>query len=352
MRYPKALREQGTIGVTAPSFGCVTEPYKSAFVNAQRQLAQRGFSVKVGETCGLAEGIGISSTPQRCARELTQFMTDPACDVVLSAGGGEMMCEVISRMDFDALAAADPKWFMGFSDNTNMTYLLATACDTASVYGPNAPAFGMKPWHPVLDQALELLMGTRDRVTGFDLWEKEGLKDEQHPLEPYHLTEPKILHRLDAENGQVVECGMQDEPVRFHGRMLGGCLDCLANLAGTRWDYTAEFMERYPGEKVVWFLEACDYNPMDIRRAIWRLGQTGWFDHTAGFLIGRPGCYGVNWFGLDHYHAFTDLLQEYQVPVILDVDLGHLPPSMPILCGATGHVEIRDAQISVTYEKN
>ena len=179
MRYPKALREQGTIGVTAPSFGCVTEPYKSAFVSAQRQLAQRGFSVKVGETCGLAEGIGISSTPQRCARELTQFMTDPACDVVLSAGGGEMMCEVISRMDFDALAAADPKWFMGFSDNTNMTYLLATACDTASVYGPNAPAFGMKPWHPVLDQALELLMGTRDRVTGFDLWEKEGRRTDR-----------------------------------------------------------------------------------------------------------------------------------------------------------------------------
>ena len=28
-------------------------------------------------------------------------------------------------------------------------------------------------------------------------------------------------------------------------RMIGGCLDCLLNIVGTRYDKTAEFVERY-----------------------------------------------------------------------------------------------------------
>ena len=31
MKYPKFLPEKGTIGFVAPSFGCNTEPYKTAF---------------------------------------------------------------------------------------------------------------------------------------------------------------------------------------------------------------------------------------------------------------------------------------------------------------------------------
>ena len=71
-------------------------------------------------------------------------------DCLISCGGGELMCEILPYMDFDRLAKADPKWYMGYSDNTNMTYLLATLADTASIYGPCAGAFGMELWHPAI----------------------------------------------------------------------------------------------------------------------------------------------------------------------------------------------------------
>ena len=48
---------------------------------------------------------------------------------------------------------------MGYSDNTNLNFLLPTLCDTAAIYGPNAPAFGMEPWHPALFDASYLLCG-------------------------------------------------------------------------------------------------------------------------------------------------------------------------------------------------
>ena len=38
MRYPKNLQKGGIIGFVAPSFGCATEPYKSAFLNAQKKF--------------------------------------------------------------------------------------------------------------------------------------------------------------------------------------------------------------------------------------------------------------------------------------------------------------------------
>ncbi len=38
MRYPKFLPEKGTIGFVAPSFGCATEPYYTAFLNAQKNF--------------------------------------------------------------------------------------------------------------------------------------------------------------------------------------------------------------------------------------------------------------------------------------------------------------------------
>lgn len=38
MRYPEFLKDGGTVGFIAPSYGCNMEPYKSAFANAQKKL--------------------------------------------------------------------------------------------------------------------------------------------------------------------------------------------------------------------------------------------------------------------------------------------------------------------------
>ena len=43
MRYPKNLPEGGTIGLLAPSFGCATEPYFSAFQNALKKWKVLGY---------------------------------------------------------------------------------------------------------------------------------------------------------------------------------------------------------------------------------------------------------------------------------------------------------------------
>ena len=147
MRIPEFLKENGTIGFVAPSYGCNIEPYKSAFDHAQDILKQRGYRLLSGPNCYEGKGIGISNEPKLCGAELNDFFAKKDVDVILSCGGGELMCEVLDHVAFEQIASEEPKWYMGFSDNTNMTFLLTTLCDTASVYGPCAPAFGMDPWY-------------------------------------------------------------------------------------------------------------------------------------------------------------------------------------------------------------
>ena len=328
MRFPEFLKENGTIGFVAPSFGCNIEPYRTAFDHAQEKFKALGHTLVLGPNCYEGKGIGISNTPAACGKELTEGYLSSDSDVLISCGGGELMCEILDYVDFEQIKAAKPKWYMGYSDNTNMTFLLATLCDTASIYGPCAAAFGMEPWHASIRDAYQVLTGKLSELEGYPLWEKESLKDEEHPLEPINATEPRKIRCFPAAKKSA-----------FSGRLIGGCMDCLVNLLGTCYDNVEAFNERYREEGIVWFLEACDLNVMGIRRAIWQMKHAGWFSHVKGFLIGRPLCHGQELLGLDQYRAVTDLLQEYDVPVLMDLDIGHIAPMMPLICGS--HVDVR-----------
>jgi muramoyltetrapeptide carboxypeptidase LdcA involved in peptidoglycan recycling len=371
MRYPDFLQTNGTIGFVAPSFGCATEPYKTAFLHAQELWKKEGYKLELGPNCYAQEGVGISNTPEKCGRELTEWYCHDTNDCLISCGGGELMCEILDYVDFDAIQKAAPKWYMGFSDNTNMTFLLTTLCDTASIYGPCAASFGMEPRHCAVDDAMSLLRGKKLTMTGYDMWERESLKDEENPLQSYNLTElSKITYVMPdgrtniegfmrqgisgAEDGQTAlkQIDSVNKPeISFSGRLLGGCMDCLVNLTGTQYDNVGAFVEKYKDDGILWFLEACDLNLMSIRRAMWQMDHAGWFKHCSGFLIGRPRIgMGEDEFGINRYEAAYEMLRKYNVPVIMDVDIGHLPPMMPLICGSIGHVKSDGETYSVTME--
>ncbi|MCM1048551.1 MAG: LD-carboxypeptidase [Clostridiales bacterium] len=338
MRYPDFLRENGTIGFVAPSFGCATEPYKTGFMHAQENWKAAGYNLQFGPNCYVAKGIGISNTPDECGKELQEYYCSDENDCIISCGGGELMCETLDYVDFDKIKAAAPKWYMGYSDNTNMTFLLTTLCDTAAIYGPCAAEFGMEPWHSSLQDAMDVLTGKSLSFKGYDKWEKEPLKDEDNPLAPYNATEPSVIRKFP------------DETLDFTGRLVGGCMDCLVNLLGTKYDKVCDFTKRYKDDGILWFLESCDLNVMSIRRAMWQMENAGWFENCSGFLIGRPLCYGEEMMGLDQYKAVYDVIKKYNVPIVMDVDIGHLSPMMPIVCGSMARVHAEGNQYSVQME--
>ena len=397
MRYPKPLRKGGTIGFIAPSFGCAIEPYDSRFKNALKIFKEMGYKTYLGPNCYEASGIGISNTPEKCGNELNSVMIEKdfldsseydKSDVIITCGGGELMVEVVPFIDFDAIKRSKPKWYMGYSDNTNYTFLSNILADTAAIYGPCAPAFGREPWHESVGDAFKLICGEIDEVSGYGLWEKDeaavetsqesekendqeiNQKTEQEeitepdPLEPYNVnTKTELKYLLPNSGNEITDNKTEDKTenveilsgnnpeirAEFSGRLLGGCVDILTLLCGTRYDKVDEFLERYKDDGIVWFLECCDLDPLSMRRAFWQLRGAGWFRTAKGFLIGRPLHFEEEMFGADQYNAVTSILGDMGVPIVMDTDIGHLPPMMPIVSGALGDIKASGNEIKIKY---
>lgn len=364
MRYPEFLKDGGTIGFVAPSFGCTFEPYISRFENARKTFRDMGYKLDVGPNCDKAEGIGISNRPEKCGRELNDYYKSSQNDVLMSVGGGELMDEVVPFIDFEAVKKFKPKWYIGYSDNTNFIFPSVTIADTAAIYAPCAGDFGMETWHPAVTDAFDLITGKKLTFNSYDKWELE-LPENPDDLCSYYVTEQNrmkaylpsgkpcndIHASIVSTKEDVIDGKDVNSEVQIQGRLLGGCLDCLANLVGTPYDNTKAFAEKYKDDGIIWFLEACDLNVYSIRRSLWNLREAGWFNYVKGFLIGRPGAaFGQEMFGLDQYNAVIDILGQFGVPILMDLDIGHHPPMIPMLCGAYAKAKFKDNSFTITYE--
>ena len=347
MKNFRFLKPGDTIGITAPSFGATIEPYRTRFFEAVRLLEERGYKIIKGETCFLSDGIGISSKPERCAKELEDFYCSPAVDAIISCGGGEMMCRTVSEIDFEKIKNAPPKLFMGYSDNTNFIHPLVTKCHVPAVYGPCISGLG-KPWEEAELQTINLIEGKCLKVSGFDMFQNpdDGTEaKEENPLSPYILTQKKELKSFYRGSFALPETELKAE-----GVLLGGCLDILMTIAGTKLEQTNDFIKLMQNEnkKIIWVLEACDLGIMDIQRSLWKLDKCGWFKNTSIFLFGRPlNAFNAEAFGLNRFTAVTEMLKKYDVPVVMDCDIGHIAPMMPLIMGSNALVKVKENDISI-----
>ena len=347
MRIPKSIKPGDTIGLVAPSFGAAIEPYITRLEAAIRTFEKRGYQVVAADSCYKSDGLGISTSPASAARDVCDFYLDASIDALISVGGGELMNETISCIDFERLKAAPAKWFMGYSDNTNMIVPMAALSDVAGIYAPCASGFG-KPWEDTENDAFALLEGTKNVITGYPYFEHPDVGDairKSQPLARYQLTEEKVLTSFVSDGTALVKAGDADD-IEMSGTLMGGCLDVLVNLSGTEYDGIHQFNKSH--KKVIWILEACDLNPMAIRRSVWSLLHQGWFENAAGFLIGRPmAAFRQTMMGVDTYNAVTDIVAELGVPVIMDADIGHVSPMMPLVIGADANVCVRGNHIEI-----
>ncbi len=350
MRIPEQIVRGQTIGVCAPSFGATSEPYISRFDFAIRQFEKAGYQIKTGESCRLSDGIGISTSPERAAKELEAFYRDEESQVLISCGGGELMCETVGYLDFEKLGNCRPKWFMGYSDNTNFIFPLTTIAQVAGIYGPTFTGFG-KPWEEAELDALALLEGTKDRIRGYARFQSPEADEEaetKDPLSPYLLDCEKKLKNFVPVAGKL-KVAPREQELNGSGILLGGCLDVLANLCGTKLDNMKAFNNTH--DEVIWVLESCDGNPMEIRRQVWHLENAGWFDKASLFVIGRPlASWQQAMMGLDQYRAVTDILQGHQVPIIMDADVGHISPAVPLVIGAETRVTARGNELEFDFQ--
>ena len=80
------------------------------------------------------------------------------------------------------------------------------------------------------------------------------------------------------------------------------------------------------------------------------LKQSGWFRHVKGFLIGRPLRFDDTFGDFDHYDAVLGILGRYNVPILMDLDIGHQFPQMPIISGSYANINAHDNSLVIDFK--
>ncbi len=336
VRYPPPLRPGGRIAVTSPSSG-VPADLVPRLEFCVEHLRGRGYEVVVGDCM---DGAGVVSAPAADrAAELMRMLTDPAVDVVLPPWGGELAVELLPHLDLDALASAPPTWLVGYSDNSTLLLPLLTCAGTAGLHGYNLMDTPYRVPEPLLSWLDVVTAGpgstvrqgasTRHRMRGFDRWQ-----DDPSFVEPT-LDTPGRWRPLDPGAGEV----------RMRGRLVGGCIETVSILAGTPYGDVTAFADAHAPEGLLLYLEASGDVATDVARHLWRMRLAGWFERANGVLIGRTRAPAVE--GFTQVDAVRSALGDLDLPVVLDVDCGHVPPHLALVNGAVAEVVLTADEASV-----
>lgn len=94
------------------------------------------------------------------------------------------------------------------------------------------------------------------------------------------------------------------------------------------------------------YVEASGDEALDIARDLWRMRLAGWFDRANAVLVGRTTAPGSGDF--TQRDAVTSALGDLDVPVILNVDCGHVPPHLALVNGALAQVVFDGDEQTIT----
>ena len=318
MIYPEFLKEKDTIGVTAPSDGITDEVKLKRLDNAIKNFEDRSFIIK--ETPNVRCSVkGRSSSSKERAEELESLYKDDNVKTIITSGGGDFLLEMLSELDFNVIKD-NPKWLQGYSDPTGLLFTITTNLDIATVYSDNFKTFGMEPWHKSLENNLEILKGNIIEQTSFSKYEED--KKLIIGLEPFNLTKKVYWKNLNNE-----------DVINIKGRMIGGCLDLITELFGTRFDNTKAFLEKYKDDGIIWYFDVCELSSESLIRTLWKLKDNGYFKYTKGILFSRV--YSCNsYYDITYEEAIYESLKDLNIPIIINADIGHVSPRMTIINGA------------------
>lgn len=327
-RWPAPLKPGDTVFVTAPSAG-VPAPLHARLDLALQRLREEGWRVVEGD-CLRHRHHQVSAPARERVAEWQAALLNPDYQAVFAPWGGERAIELLPLLDFDRLRAAPPKWVSGFSDLSTLSVPLSLCAGWVSLHSPNLMELADAQLNPTtagLFQALALDQACEWRQHPSAAHRRHGSGNWAVQPDANLMTDTPTQWRLLRE----------DMPRHAAGRLIGGCLETLSRLAGTRFAPLA-------GAREPWllYLESSEATPYELARTLHSLALHGWFsrERLAGLLIGRSAAQPLTDDGFSGWSALEDVLRDFDGPVVMEMDIGHCPPQITLANGAWAELHL------------
>ncbi|WP_405923430.1 LD-carboxypeptidase [Streptomyces sp. NBC_00035] len=236
----------------------------------------------------------LAGTDADRAADFQAAWCDPDVDAVLCARGGYGVQRMIDLLDWDAIRAAGPKVFLGYSDITALHEAFATRVGLVTLHGPMAASADFL----------------------------KNAKAQEHLRAT--LFEPETVRTIasSSRRGALV-------PGRAGGVLLGGCLCLLAAELGTPYARTS-------ARGGLLCLEDVGEETYRLDRYLTQLLRAGWFDGVAGILLG-------SWADCGPYAEVRALLADrlggLGVPIVEEFGFGHGAGALTIPFGVEAELD-------------
>lgn len=324
IRYPNKVNENDTIGITAISSAANILKVEAA----ENNLKKLGFNIKETKNVRTQDKL-VSSSGKTRADEFMSFWKDNEISHIIAARGGEFAMEMLPYLHEykEELFNTLPKWMQGYSDTSVINFYLTTNYNIATVHAQNLGDYAMRNLHSSLTDTLNMVKLDKNEEYVQQSFDKYSKRDDGDDIEAEYELVHENEYKMVGNDNKCKVCG----------RIIGGCIDVIKTVIGTPYDNVKQFCNQFD-EGMLWCIENCELSVPDLYRALWQMREAGWFNNVNAFLIGRT--YSKE--EVDSYtylNAIEDALSPLNVPIIYDIDIGHVPPQITFVNGAYGEFE-------------
>ena len=298
--FPKNLQKGSKIAIISPA-GSVEE---SQLESGLKIISEKGFEPVFGKNAlgKYSNGYNYSGTEKQRISDLNWAFSDSTIDAIWATRGGYGCQHLLRHLKLSEYRK-NPKWYIGYSDNTVIqSYLLKNGF--ASIHGQTikTSSFG------VIDAGIE------------------GIFDIMKGKKPtYHL-----------ENNSFNRKGKAD------GQLVGGNLALIYALLGT--SYSFDFKDK------ILFIEEIGENFYALDRMLISLDLAGVFRKIKGLIIGGMTNMGKEGDNQDYESSFdpfanqiiAERVAKYNFPVMFGFPNGHIFENQPLIVGASITMEVGD----------
>lgn len=305
MIYPKKLEKNDIIKIISPSNG-VKSTKLNKYDKAIKCISNFGFKVIEDKYVRNSEN-GVSTTAKNRSKELNKAINDTNISALIACSGGDYLIQILDLIKFNKIKN-NIKWVQGQSDITPLLFYITTKFDIATIYSFNAKTYG-DDYLPVqmIKNNIDILKGKLPKQIEY------GFK-----IDGGKIKQPWECITFEQE---------------FSGRIIGGCLDSLKDIIGTKYDFVKKFIQKYKNDGIVWYFDVAEMTNEDILRTMWQLKNAGWFNGCTGMLFGRIEN-EINYTGTSLKDAINYNLKDLNIPILINTDIGHTDPVHTIVNGS------------------
>ncbi|MCD0454417.1 LD-carboxypeptidase [Chryseobacterium sp. LC2016-27] len=298
--FPRSLKKGDKIAIISPA-GSVEPTQLEKGID---MIRSKGFEPVLGEHLytKFSNGYNYAGTEGQRLKDINWALNDSEISAVWASRGGYGCQHLVEGLNLKEFTK-DPKWYIGYSDNTVIqSYLFKKGF--ASIHGQTIKTSSFGVTEDSYDLLFDILKGKRPKYSlGSNQFNRKG---------------------------------------NIEGELIGGNLALIYALLGTK--YSFDFKDK------ILFIEDISENFYALDRMMMSLELAGVFKKIKGLIVGGMTNMGDEKDNKQYEESFDEFankliserIAKYNFPTVFGFPNGHIKDNRPLIIGSQVKIKVND----------